>query len=41
MGTEIWVLGYRPNYKCYWDGELVHVFLLDGGLLRIREAEAR
>jgi len=33
------VLMYRYNYKCYWDGGLVHVFLIDGGMLRIWEAE--
>ena len=33
------VLTYRRNYKCYWEGEIVHVLLLDGGMLRIREAE--
>jgi len=34
------VLTYRYNYKCYWDGELIHVLLIDNDLLRIREAEA-
>jgi len=34
------VLGYRSNYKCIWDGELVHILLIEGGLLSIREAEA-
>jgi len=33
------VLTYRHRYKCLWDGELVHVLLVDGGLLRIREEE--
>jgi len=33
------VLTYRNNYKCYWDGELVHILLIDGGQLRIREVK--
>ena len=31
------VLVMRLNYKCYWDGDLVHVLLVDGGMLRITE----
>ena len=34
------VLVCRPVYKCYWDGGLVHVLIIDGGMLRIREVEA-
>ena len=33
------VLVFRLNYKCYWDGVLVHVFLVDGGMVTIEEAE--
>lgn len=33
------VLVYRRGYKCYWDGELVHVFLVDGSMLKITEVE--
>jgi len=33
------VLTYKHNYKCCWDGELIHVLLVDGGMLRIWEAK--
>jgi len=33
------VLVARRNYKCCWDGGLIHVLLVNGGLLRIREVE--
>ncbi len=33
------VLIHRRNYKCYWDKNLVHVLLIDGGLLTLEEAE--
>jgi len=30
----------RLNYKCYWDaGALVHVFIVNGHMLTIRELE--
>ena len=31
------VLTVRRSYKCVWDGELLHVLLIDGGMLRIWE----
>ncbi len=33
------VLVFQLNYKCYWDGNLVHVLLIDGGMITIEEAE--
>ena len=34
------VLVFRLNYKCLWDGALVHVLLVDGAMLTIREVES-
>jgi len=31
------VLVYRRNYKLIWDGDLVHVLLVDGDMLTITE----
>lgn len=31
------VLVYRHNYKLIWDGDLLHVLLIDGDLLFITE----
>ena len=33
------VLVFSLNYKCIWDGHLVHVLLVDGGLVKIEEPE--
>jgi len=33
------VLVMRLNYKCYWDGKLVHILLIDGDMITIKELE--
>jgi len=30
-------LVFRLDYKCYWDGFLIHVFLIDGIHITIEE----
>jgi len=33
------VLVFSLNYKCIWDGHMIHVLLIDGGIVTIEEAE--
>jgi len=33
------VLVHRGSYKCCWDGQIIHVLLVDGAMLTIKEAE--
>lgn len=33
------VLVMNLNYKCYWDGHLVHVLIVNGHMLTIVELE--
>jgi hypothetical protein len=35
------VLVCRDNYKCCWDGQIVHVLLVDGAMLTIKEADLK
>jgi hypothetical protein len=35
------VLVCRSNYKCYWEDQVVHVLLVDGAMLTLKEAEEK